>query len=130
MAPPRKTIQQYEREAKREGQCLVHPSAGAARRVYQLRHGRLLSRVCVCHRCDNPSCIEDRHHFPGSKRDNTQDAVQKGRHSGFRKGGVRFKGPHTAEARRKIAEASAKRWTDPKHRRKVILALLRRKVSK
>jgi hypothetical protein len=33
----------------------------------------------ACHRCDNTFCINDGHLFVGSAKDNTQDALKKGR---------------------------------------------------
>jgi hypothetical protein len=33
----------------------------------------------ACHRCDNPYCINDGHLFVGTSKDNTQDALKKGR---------------------------------------------------
>jgi hypothetical protein len=82
----KKTVKQYVDEARREGKCLVHPSHGAARKVYMLRHGPLDSDVAVCHTCDNPFCILDKHHFQGSWLDNVQDAVRKRRHACCRHG--------------------------------------------
>jgi hypothetical protein len=87
MAPPRKTVRQYEAEAERIGACLIRPSGrGAARRVFILRHGEIPSNIAVCHTCDNPRCIEDAHHFKGTWGDNVRDAVRKGRHSCFQNG--------------------------------------------
>jgi hypothetical protein len=59
MAPPIKTVEQYEAEAHWEGECLVHPSIGAYRKVYARRHGKLAKGLCVCHTCDNPPCIRE-----------------------------------------------------------------------
>ena len=76
----RKTLEQYEQEAIRIGECLIHPSTGhVARKVYQMRHGPVLNKKLVCHTCDNSQCIEDKHHWIGSQKDNMQDAVRKGR---------------------------------------------------
>lgn len=112
MPNPGKTVAQYEAEALALDGCLLHPSANVAHKVYRLRHGTPPAGMCVCHTCDIPQCIRDEHHFLGTKKDNTQDAVTKGRHSGFRKGGIKFAGNHTEEAKQKIADASRAMWAN------------------
>lgn len=39
----------------------------------------LPSNVFVCHKCDNPRCVNIDHLFVGTGKDNTQDCIQKGR---------------------------------------------------
>lgn len=111
MSPPKKTIKQYESEAVWISGCWIHKTYGVPRKLYMLRHKVTLpSDIAVCHKCDNPFCIFDKHHFTGTWKDNVMDAVRKGRHSCFRKGGVRFSGKHTEEALKKIQAASLEMW--------------------
>lgn len=51
----------------------------AHRYSWQLANGALAGERDVCHQCDNPNCVRPSHLFVGSRSDNMQDSVRKGR---------------------------------------------------
>jgi len=55
------------------GEQMVH------RVVFMLTHGKIPNSYFICHRCDNPPCVNPDHLFLGSPKDNAQDALKKNR---------------------------------------------------
>jgi hypothetical protein len=41
---------------------------------------KLLDNMCACHKCDTPLCVNPEHLFEGTRKDNQQDSIKKGRH--------------------------------------------------
>lgn len=51
----------------------------AHRVAWRLANGPIPPRMCICHSCDNPKCINPKHLFLGSYSDNVRDMIRKGR---------------------------------------------------
>jgi hypothetical protein len=80
---------------------------------FKMHHGRIPKGKWVCHTCDTPLCIEPSHLFAGTPRQNTQDAIAKGR---YRFIGLVHKAKTHCPQGHKYSESNT--YVDPKEKRR------------
>lgn len=59
--------------------CVDSKTQGAHRVSWEATNGEIPKGLWVLHKCDNPKCINPKHLFLGTAKDNTKDSMQKGR---------------------------------------------------
>lgn len=51
----------------------------ANRIFWEHNHGPIPKGLCILHKCDNPSCVNESHIYLGTKKQNADDMFERGR---------------------------------------------------
>jgi len=86
----------------------------AHRAAWYLEHGEWPGELYVCHKCDNPPCVNPDHLFLGTQQANLSDMKSKGRKNGrprIHEPYQHKRGPHVKHTPEELAEIR-QMWVD------------------
>lgn len=72
-------LRKYGRITVKDEATRKYKTIGAHRFSYKAYNGDIPDGLFICHKCDNPQCVNPDHLFAGTRQDNVDDRERKGR---------------------------------------------------
>lgn len=107
---PKTRCHEWQRSRRRWGYGQLYvdgENVPAHRFAWERVNGPIPDGMHVCHRCDNPPCVNPDHLFLGTNTDNRRDSVLKERHARGDGHGLKKLGPDDVLEIRRIAASGA-----------------------
>lgn len=88
------------------------------RLIWELNFGKIPEGKIICHTCDNPGCLEIKHLYLGTFKDNIQDCILRNRHKfprGSESPNAKLKENEVKEIRKLMSQGATIRYISKKY---------------
>lgn len=111
----KQAIQRFWSKVNKNGRIkIAYKTYFAHRFAWIITNGPIPPNKFVCHKCDNPPCVQPSHLFLGSPRDNSENCIIKGRSAkGTKNSSAKLTEDMVKEIRQRVANGESRQSIAP-----------------